>query len=143
MNKPKQSIWDRQWDITTPVLNFVSRFRGERIAKFLRDKVWTPFTLRRVVFTVACVTTCVALLYAVENWRGKTAWEKHKREIAARGINLDWNSFVATNKYLSVKAESKEVRLVRSVLQRSAVVITKETPQVALAPYALAFNHRT
>lgn len=136
MKEPKQSIWDRQWDITTPVLNFLSRFRGERIAKFLRDKVWTPFTLRRVVFTVASVTTLIALFYSVENWRGKTAWEKHKREMAAKGVNLDWDSYMSTNQHLTMKSETKEVKLVRSVLQRSVVVVHNNSDaRIPLAPY--------
>ncbi len=139
MSEPKQSIWERTYDITTPVLNFVSRFSGKRIAQFLRDK----FTPRRVVFTVACATTLIALLYSVENWRGKTAWEKHKREMAVQGVNLDWESYIATNSHLRLKAESNEVRLVRSVLQRSVTVTNHNLPQISLSPYCLAFTNRT
>lgn len=41
--------------------------------------------LRRFLFGVACFVTLIALFYAVENWRGKRAWEKHKEEWAAKG----------------------------------------------------------
>jgi hypothetical protein len=127
MNEKKPSIWERQWDITTPLLNLASRFRGERIAKCLRDKVWTPFTLRRVVFTAACMATLIALFYSVENWRGKTAWENYKREMAAKGVNLDWDSYASTNQYLKVHADAERVQIVRSLLQKNTVsVITPE-----------------
>ena len=36
----------------------------------------------------------VALFYIVENARGKYAWEQYKRECAAKGINLDWQSLI-------------------------------------------------
>ncbi len=41
--------------------------------------------LRRFLFGVACFATLIALFYAVENWRGKRAWEQHKREWEAKG----------------------------------------------------------
>ncbi len=33
------------------------------------------------------------LLYTEENWRGKRAWEIHKRELITKGEKLDWNDF--------------------------------------------------
>lgn len=39
--------------------------------------------VRRSVFLAACLITLVALFYALENWRGKLAWEGFKREAAA------------------------------------------------------------
>ncbi|HEY1173259.1 MAG TPA: hypothetical protein VGH19_17960 [Verrucomicrobiae bacterium] len=94
-----------------------------------------------MVFLTACTVTLVALVYAVENWRGKTAWEKHKRAMAMKGVNLDWDSYIATNSHLRVKAESEEVRLVRSVLQRSVMTVTTNSPGFALSPYHLAFSN--
>ena len=44
---------------------------------------WRNF--RRFFFTVACVLTVIALFYAEENWRGKHAWQKYKREWEAKG----------------------------------------------------------
>jgi len=41
--------------------------------------------LRRILFGVACAITLVALFYAEENWRGKRAWEAHKRQWEAKG----------------------------------------------------------
>ncbi len=40
---------------------------------------------RQLFFVFACLVTFVALFYAVENWRGKWAWESHKRQWEARG----------------------------------------------------------
>src|SRR6266699_1022395 len=39
---------------------------------------------RRFLFGVACVATLIALAYAEENWRGKRAWENHKRQWEAK-----------------------------------------------------------
>jgi hypothetical protein len=44
---------------------------------------WRNF--RRFLFGIACFVTLIALLYAEENWRGKRAWEKHRREWEAKG----------------------------------------------------------
>jgi hypothetical protein len=44
---------------------------------------WRNF--RRILFGVACFLTLILLAYAVENWRGKRAWEAHKRQWEAKG----------------------------------------------------------
>jgi hypothetical protein len=41
--------------------------------------------LRWLLFGVACLVTLIALTYAVENWRGKRAWERHRAEWEAKG----------------------------------------------------------
>jgi hypothetical protein len=45
--------------------------------------------LRRRFFYLACLITLIAVFYSVENWRGKRAWEKHVRELEAKGEKLD------------------------------------------------------
>jgi hypothetical protein len=52
------------------------------------------FGFRRMMFVIAAVATLVALVYAVENWRGKRAWEKCKRELTAKGAKLDWEAHI-------------------------------------------------
>jgi len=45
---------------------------------------------------LGCVIGCaclIPLLYQVENWRGKRAWEGYKRESEAKGAMLDWQKF--------------------------------------------------
>ena len=49
---------------------------------------------RRSLFVVACLVTLVALTYTVENWRGRRAWEKCRRDIEARGEVLDWHRLI-------------------------------------------------
>lgn len=44
---------------------------------------WRNF--RRFLIGVACFITFISLAYAVENWRGKQAWEAHKRQWEAKG----------------------------------------------------------
>jgi len=50
--------------------------------------------LRHGLFVAACLATLIALFYAVENWRGRRAWEKCRRELEARGEVIDWNAFI-------------------------------------------------
>lgn len=49
---------------------------------------------RRWLFGLACFATLVALFYAIEDWRGKRAWEKCRRELEAKGESFDWNAFI-------------------------------------------------
>lgn len=57
-------------------------------------RFFSPRMLRRVLLILAVVATVVGLFYTEENWRGKRAWERFKREAAARGVNTDWNAFL-------------------------------------------------
>ena len=41
--------------------------------------------VRRFAFAIACFITLIAIVWNVENWRGKRAWEKHKRQWLAKG----------------------------------------------------------
>ena len=50
--------------------------------------------MRRWLFGLACLATLTGLFYAVENWRGKRAWEKCRRELEAKGAVIDWNAFI-------------------------------------------------
>ena len=50
--------------------------------------------MRRWLFAVVCLATLIGLFYAVEDWRGKRAWEKCRRELEAKGAVLDWNAFI-------------------------------------------------
>jgi hypothetical protein len=49
---------------------------------------------RRVLVTLAILATLVAIFYTEEDWRGKHAWEKCKRELEAKGLVLDWDKFI-------------------------------------------------
>jgi len=50
--------------------------------------------LRRVLIGVAVFATLVAIFYLEEDWRGKHAWEKCKRELEAKGAVLDWDKYI-------------------------------------------------
>src|SRR5512136_937024 len=50
--------------------------------------------MRRWLFVLACLATLTGLFYAVENWRGKRAWEKCRRDLEAKGEVLDWNAYI-------------------------------------------------
>ena len=49
---------------------------------------------RRISITLAILATLIAIFYAEEDWRGKHAWEKCKRELEAKGMVLDWEKFI-------------------------------------------------
>jgi hypothetical protein len=50
--------------------------------------------LARRLLVLACLATLVALFYAVEDWRGRTAWQDYKRKWEARGEQFDPASFI-------------------------------------------------
>jgi hypothetical protein len=50
--------------------------------------------MRRILVGIAVLATLVALLYAEEDWRGKRAWENCKRELAAKGVDLNWSDYI-------------------------------------------------
>jgi hypothetical protein len=45
--------------------------------------------LRWRFFVLGCLVTLVALFYAVENWRGRRAWQDFKRECEAKGERFE------------------------------------------------------
>ena len=49
---------------------------------------------RRLLVALALVGTLVAVVYVVEDWRGRRAWDRCRRELEARGEKLDWEAFV-------------------------------------------------
>ncbi len=51
-------------------------------------------TIRPLLFVAACLATLIALFYAVEDWRGRRAWETCRRELEAKGEVIDWNAFI-------------------------------------------------
>lgn len=46
--------------------------------------------LRYYVFGAACFVTLLALFYAVENRRGRQAWEEYRARLEAKGFKLDY-----------------------------------------------------
>ncbi|HTV43511.1 MAG TPA: hypothetical protein VMF08_23310 [Candidatus Sulfotelmatobacter sp.] len=47
----------------------------------------------KVLFSFACLITVIALIYAVEDWRGKSEWEDFKRQWEAKGENFSWQAY--------------------------------------------------
>jgi hypothetical protein len=48
--------------------------------------------LKRLLFVVVCLVTLYGLFLAVENWRGKHAWDSYQREREAKGDSFEWKS---------------------------------------------------
>ena len=68
--------------------------RTPGLLRRLFHRLFSWGVMRRCLFVFACLATVVGLFYAVENWRGKRAWEKCRRELEAKGEVLDWNAFI-------------------------------------------------
>ena len=69
-----------------PVL---SRFVAWVLSRFVTWKV-----IRRWLIAIAVLASGVALFYAVENWRGRRAWEAFKRPLEAKGERFDLAAFI-------------------------------------------------
>ena len=50
--------------------------------------------LRRILIMLAWTATAIALIYGVENWRGRRAWQKYRQQLEARGEQLDLRAFI-------------------------------------------------
>ncbi len=59
---------------------------------FLRRCLRLVFN-RWTLYAMLALITAVALFVAVENFRGKQAWERYRKSAAARGIELDFAKF--------------------------------------------------
>jgi len=51
-------------------------------------------TARRALLGLACLATVWALFCTEENIRGKHAWDRYRRELEARGEQLDYKTFI-------------------------------------------------
>src|ERR1035437_4674743 len=50
--------------------------------------------LRRLLILLAWLVTLVALFHGEETWRGRRAWNQYRRELEARGQQLDYAALV-------------------------------------------------
>jgi hypothetical protein len=74
--QPPSSIWERS-----------------TIVRFFRW-LFSWRTMRRCLIVLAWTVTIIALLYGEENWRGRRAWNKARRNLEARGEQLDFKAFI-------------------------------------------------
>jgi hypothetical protein len=80
MSEPDKSIWTRRYH-----LPWLPR----------RDQpLFSLKTLRMYLFCLASLVTAIALFYAEEDWRGKSAWARYMRQSKEKGIDLDWRSYI-------------------------------------------------
>src|SRR3989442_8941340 len=63
------------------------------IARFFRW-LFSWRVVRRTLIVLAWTATIIALLYGEENWRGRRAWNKYRRDLEARGEQLDYKAFI-------------------------------------------------
>ncbi|HXP62861.1 MAG TPA: hypothetical protein VN829_20340 [Dongiaceae bacterium] len=87
----------------TPVLSFVALVCALSLVASIPAFIlaWIPPLrrlfpplLRRRFFLLGCLLTLVALFYAVENWRGRRAWQNFKRQWEAKGERFELAAFI-------------------------------------------------
>jgi hypothetical protein len=66
---------------------------GALLIAFVRW-VWCGFNFRQLLFGVACLITLIALFYVEEDLRGYLAWHSYKRQLEAKGEEIDFSDFV-------------------------------------------------
>jgi len=50
--------------------------------------------IRRTLTGLAILATLAAIFYTEEDWRGKRAWENCKRDLEAKGEDLNWSDYI-------------------------------------------------
>src|SRR5262245_47927955 len=55
---------------------------------------FSPRNARRLLIVAAAAALLVALFYAEEDWRGQRAWTRYRRQLEARGEQLDWSGLL-------------------------------------------------
>jgi len=60
----------------------------------LLARLFSRKTITRGLFVLACFATLIAVIYAVENWRGQRVWAEVKSRLQARGRSFDPAAFV-------------------------------------------------
>jgi hypothetical protein len=71
----------------------LSRPRRSMIGRFISWSL-SPRIMRRILISLAVVITLIAIIYARVNKHGDRLLEDSKRELAAKGENLDWSAYV-------------------------------------------------
>jgi hypothetical protein len=96
--------------------------------------------MRRWLFAAACLATLIGLFYAVEDWRGRRAWEQCRRELEAKGAVLDWNALIPApvpDEQNIFKAPKMAEWFVRSSWTEALSGALSKSSN-AIAPFALA-----
>ncbi|MGI8966818.1 MAG: hypothetical protein ACR2H1_12135, partial [Limisphaerales bacterium] len=60
----------------------------------LREWLFSWRGVRRILIVLAWTATIIALFYGEENWRGRRAWNKYRKELEAKGEVLDFKAFI-------------------------------------------------
>jgi hypothetical protein len=50
--------------------------------------------IRRALIVLAWAVTIIGLLYGEESWRGRRAWNQYREAAEARGVSLDFKSYI-------------------------------------------------
>ena len=74
--KAEPSIWERS--------NIVRSFRW----------LCSWRGIRRVLIVLAWTVTIIGLWYGEENWRGRHAWNRYREATEARGVSLDYATYI-------------------------------------------------
>jgi len=63
--------------------------------RFPTFRQWMHFIFnRRAIYALVVFITLFALFHAEENFRGKRAWDRYRKEAEARGVKLELTAFI-------------------------------------------------
>jgi hypothetical protein len=79
--------------MTKPTSNSPGWWQQSTIRRFLKW-LFSWRTARRALVSLAVLVTLYALFRTEENIRGKRVWDKYRRELEARGAQLDWAAYI-------------------------------------------------
>jgi hypothetical protein len=79
--------------MNTPNPDPPSHWQRTTTRRFLKW-LFTWRTVRRALISLAVLVTLYTLFCTEENIRGKRAWERYRRELEARGEQLDFGAFI-------------------------------------------------
>jgi uncharacterized protein YukE len=88
--------------------------------------------IRRVLIVLAWSATIIGLLYGEENWRGRRAWNQYRQATEARGVSLDYRTYIP--KPVPDDQNFAATPFLKSFLQTSGDILTNDL-------YFRACNH--
>ena len=66
-----------------------SALEAPRAARFFKRR-W----LRKPLFWLGVLVALVGIFYAEEDWRGRSDWNRYRRDMAARGVSLEFRAYI-------------------------------------------------
>jgi hypothetical protein len=80
--------------------------------------------IRRILIILAWTVTVIGLFYGEENWRGRHAWNEYRAASEARGMSLDYSTYVP--KDVPDDQNFAATPFLKTFLQREGSILTND-----------------